>query len=203
MAGLIPLDLEQKLAEAQQGNAAVLGELLEQYRAYLNLLARVQIGRHLAGKVDASDVVQEAFLRAGRDFARFRGRSEGELLAWLRRILACTLVDETRRHAASRDANLEARLVAALDHSSQVLGQRLACAGSTPSQQSVRREEAVLLADALARLPEHYREVLVLRHVEDLSFPEAARRMGRSLDSVKHLWIRAVAALRQAYGSRS
>ena len=71
---------------------------------------------------------------------------------------------------------------------------------SSPSQQAARREEAVRLADVLCQLPEDYRDVLVLRHLEGLSFPDVAQRMGRSLDSVKNLWARALARLRDSLG---
>ena len=70
-------------------------------------------------------------------------------------------------------------------------------AHSSPSQQAVRREQAVLLADALQELPEDYREVIILRQLEGLSFPDVARRMGRTEDSVKNVWLRALARLRR------
>jgi RNA polymerase sigma-70 factor, ECF subfamily len=69
---------------------------------------------------------------------------------------------------------------------------------SSPSQQAVRREQAVLLADALQDLPEDYREVIILRQLEGLSFPDVARRVGRTEDSVKNVWLRALARLRRA-----
>jgi RNA polymerase sigma-70 factor (ECF subfamily) len=72
---------------------------------------------------------------------------------------------------------------------------------SSPSQQAAHREQAVLLADALEQLPKAYREVIILVHLEELGFPEAARRMGRSVNSVKNLWARAVARLRRSLGS--
>ena len=74
---------EQLLQEARSPDGAALGRLLELYRRYLSLLARVQIGQRLQGKVDASDIVQETFLDAHRNFARFRGASEAELVGWL------------------------------------------------------------------------------------------------------------------------
>jgi RNA polymerase sigma-70 factor (ECF subfamily) len=64
----------------------------------------------------------------------------------------------------------------------------------------VRREQAVLLADALEALPVDYREVIILRQLEELPFPEVARRMGRSVDSVKNLWVRSLARLRREVG---
>jgi RNA polymerase sigma-70 factor (ECF subfamily) len=82
-----------------------------------------------------------------------------------------------------------------------LLDRGLVAQQSSPSQQAARREQAVLLADALEQLPEDYREVLVLRHLEALTFPEVAARMGRSLDSVEKLWMRGLVRLRQVMGA--
>ena len=81
-------DPEDLIQEARGGDAAALGRLLELYRRYLALLARVHIGQRLQGKADASDIVQEAFLQAHRNFGRFRGATEAQLVGWLRQILA-------------------------------------------------------------------------------------------------------------------
>src|SRR5437588_7443589 len=103
------LDPQQLLEQAQAGDAATLGRLLELYRRYLALLARVQIGKRLQGKVDASDLVQETFLEAHRNFARFRGQTEAELVCWLRQILATNLANVCRRYLGTqgRDVRLE------------------------------------------------------------------------------------------------
>jgi RNA polymerase sigma-70 factor, ECF subfamily len=195
-------DPEQLVCLARAGNGRALGQLLEQYRNYLAMLARLQIGRRLQGKVDASDLVQETFMEAHRDFGQFRGSTEQELASWLRRILACNLANLVERYcgAKRRDVRLERELVADIDQSSRVLDLGLVAKASSPSQQAAHREQAVLLADALEQLPADYREVLMLRHLEELSFPEVARRMGRSLDSVKNLWARALAKLRHVLG---
>jgi RNA polymerase sigma-70 factor (ECF subfamily) len=194
-------DPEQLLALARAGGGPALGELLELYRGYLALLARLQIGRRLQGKVDAADLVQETFLEAHRHFAEFRGTVEAELVCWLRQILAGLLANLVRRFGTQRrDVRLEQELADELDRSSRVLDQSLAVPQSTPSQRAVRREQAVLLADALDRLPDDYREVIILHHLEGLTFPEIARRMGRSVDSVKNLWARALAHLRRSLG---
>src|SRR5438445_8766187 len=79
-------------------------ELFDRYRHYLKVLADVQLGRHLRTKCEASDLVQQTLLEAHRDFARFTGKHEGELLAWLRRILANNLYNEARYHAAQQRA---------------------------------------------------------------------------------------------------
>jgi RNA polymerase sigma-70 factor, ECF subfamily len=92
---------------------------------------------------------------------------------------------------------LERALADDLDQSSRALNDGLVAPESTPSQQAVRREQAVILADALQDLPEDYREVIILRQLEGLSFPDVARRMSRTEDSVKNVWLRALARLRR------
>jgi RNA polymerase sigma-70 factor (ECF subfamily) len=181
-----------------------MGELLELYRNYLSLLARLQVGRRLQGKVDAADLVQETFLEAHRDLGQFRGQTEEELVSWLRRILASNLANQVRRYfgTQARDLHLERELADELDQSSRSMDRGLVAPQSSPSQQAARREQSVLLADALHLLSEDYREVIVLRHLEGLSFPEVAARMHRSEDSVKKLWARSLARLRQSLGGR-
>ncbi len=182
------------------GDKTALGALLELYSNYLGLMARLQVGRRLQGKVDPSDLVQETFLEAHRDFPRFRGRSELELLGWLRQILTRNLANAIRRYygTQARDLNLERELTREFDESWRMLDGGLVAQQSSPSQQASRRERAVLLANALQHLPDDYREAIVLRHLEALSFPDVARRMGRTEDSVKKLWARALARLRRA-----
>jgi RNA polymerase sigma-70 factor (ECF subfamily) len=195
-------DCEALLASARAGEAGALGQLLERYRAYLALLARLQIGRRLQGKADPADLVQETYLEAARHFPRFRGETEPELAAWLRQVLGCCVAHLLRRYCATqaRDVRLERALAAELDQSSRAIDRGLVADGSTPSQRASRREQAVLLADALDRLPPDYREVVILRHLAGLTFPEIALRMGRSLDSVEKLWVRALPRLRRALG---
>jgi RNA polymerase sigma-70 factor (ECF subfamily) len=190
------------LGQARAGDPEALGTLLELYRQYLTLLARLQIGRRLQGKVDPADVVQETFLAAHRSWPQFQGSCERELIGWLRQILAAQIGSLLRYWfgAQRRDLRLERDIALELDQSSRVLDVGLLAPSASPSQQAARREQSVQLADALARLPADYREVLVLRHLEGLSFPEVAERMNRTLDSVKKLWARALDRLRRRLG---
>src|SRR5438128_3702696 len=116
-------DPERFLRLARAGGGPALGQLLELYRNYLSLLARLQIGRRLQGKVDAADLVQETFLKAHRDFACFRGSTEAELVSWLRQILALNVAYLVRHYCATqrRDVRLERQLAVELDQSSRVL----------------------------------------------------------------------------------
>ena len=192
-------DPEQLLHFAQLGERDSLGRLLEMYRSYLVLLARLGIDHRLQGKADASDLVQETFLQAYSAFSDFRGSSEAELLCWLRRILSSKLAKLVRRFYAAqrRDVRLEQNLDEELDRSSQMV-QALIWPGSSPSQRTVRREQAVLLADALQKLPADNREVIILHHLQELPLREVALRMGRSEDGVERLWVRSLAVLQRA-----
>jgi RNA polymerase sigma-70 factor (ECF subfamily) len=188
------------LSQAQRGSDVARGELLERFRTYLELLARVELGRRLQTKVDAADVVQETFLEAHRNFALFRGHSEPEFVDWLREILAGRICNLLRRYLGTqgRDLRREQGWNVDLDQSSRAIDRGFFALQSTPSQHVAQREQGVLLAEALGRLPADYREVVVLRHFEELTFPEVARRMDRTVDSVQKLWVRALATLKQA-----
>ena len=195
-------DVEQLMGRAQAGDADALGELLQLYRNYLALLARLNIDARLQGKVDASDLVQETFLKAHRNFGQFRGNTEEELVSWLRQILTNNLANLVRHYLGlkRRDVRLERQLAAEMDRSSRLMDGGLIAPGSSPSRQASRREQAVLLADVLKQLPADYREVLILRHLEGLTFAQVAQRLGRTDDSVQKLWVRALARLRRSLG---
>jgi RNA polymerase sigma-70 factor (ECF subfamily) len=196
--------LDLLLVQARGGDQAALGRLLELYRNYLRLLARSLIRPPLEVQVDASDLVQETFLKAHRAFGQFAGAGEAELVAWLRQILVRTLANQAKHHRARRrDQRRHQSLEALLDRSSLAIQQQLADSIGSPSAHAVRREQAVLLADALAGLPADYREVFILRNLEQVAVDEIAARMGRSPNAVRKLWGRAMVALKQALEQRS
>jgi RNA polymerase sigma-70 factor (ECF subfamily) len=194
-------DVGRWIEQAKAGDTATLGQLLESYHNYLRLLARIEIGRRLQGKVDASDVVQETFLEAHRHFPNFQGHAEGQFAQWLRTILAATLANIVRRYLGTqaRDLRLERQLAEDLDQSTCALGQILVDPHSSPSQQVIRGEQSLLVAEAMARLSEDYQTVLVLRHLEGLTFPQVAERMNRSVDSVEKLWLRGLTKLKKEF----
>jgi RNA polymerase sigma-70 factor (ECF subfamily) len=197
-----PQAVTELIARCRRGDPAAQEELFERYRHYLRLLAQAQLGRYLRAKCDPSDLVQQTLLEAYRDFGRFTGQREPELVAWLRQILAHNLFNEARHFTAqqrnaAREVSLE-QLRAGLDQSSAVLGRCLAADTPGPSQAAADRETAVLLADTLARLPEDYQTVLLLRVFEGLPAEEVARRMNRTAGAVRMLQLRALTALRAA-----
>ena len=192
---------EELIGLARGGDASALGRLLDQYRDYLALVARSLIGAALRARLDPSDLLQETFLEAHRDFARFEGRGEPDLVAWLRRILVRNLADQARRHRSmGRDPRREESLEALLERSDRPLSWALASPAVSPSEQASRSEQDVLLADALARLPKDYREVILLRNKDHLPFEEVAARMGRSAGATRMLWVRALERLNRELG---
>jgi len=198
---------ERLLGAARAGKPECLGQLLQLYWNYLRLLAATQIDEKLRARCSPSDVVQETFFEAHRDFGQFRGRTVAEFLAWLRQILVNNLARVVERHvlAEKRDVRREmslGRMQAALDRSTARLESVLQDHGNSPSSDVQRREDAIILADQLAELPEDYRDVLVLRHLEGLSFNDVARRMGRSPGAVRMLWLRAIERLRGQLDAR-
>jgi RNA polymerase sigma-70 factor (ECF subfamily) len=198
----MPVDTpaSELICRCRAGEESARVELFTRYRQYLRVLAEGQLGRHLRGKCEPSDLVQQTLLEAHRDFATFQGSHEVELVAWLRRILAHNLFNEARRFATrGRDATREVSLEgfqAGLDHSSQILAHCLAAEGPSPSELAAEREAAVGLADALARLPDNYQRVLLLRLFEGLSAEEVAGQMHTTAGAVRMLQMRALEALR-------
>jgi RNA polymerase sigma-70 factor (ECF subfamily) len=196
------LTTEQLLGRAQAGSGESLGQLLQLYSNYLKLLVLAQLENNLRARVSPSDVVQETFYEAHRDFPQFRGHSTGEFLAWLRRILVNNLCRVVEQHvlAEKRDVRREVsldRLASALEQSTARLEAVLPDPGSSPSAGAHRREIEIVLADQLAELPTDYRDVIVLRHIEALPFEDIGRRMERSSGAVRMLWLRAVKMLRE------
>jgi RNA polymerase sigma-70 factor (ECF subfamily) len=195
---------EVLLKQARSGDDIALGRLLDLYRNYLRLIARALIGQALRVRVDASDLVQETFLKAHREFRAFLGSTEPELTAWLRQILIRSLANQARHHRRhGRDYQRQESLEAMLDRSSAAVEQALAAPIETPSVVAVRREQAVLLADALEKLPAQYREVFILRNLEHIPFDQIAVRMGRSPGATRVLWKRAMDRLSQSLRDQS
>jgi RNA polymerase sigma-70 factor (ECF subfamily) len=144
-------------------------------------------------------LVQETMIAAHRSFRGFQGQTEPELAAWIRSILAHVSANAVRHYRRQkRDVRLERQLQQEFDDSSQMLDQSMVprTTQSSPSQRLIRRENAVLMAQALDQLAADYREVLVLRELQGLKIVDIAKRLGRSEDSVQKLWARAVMQMR-------
>ena len=174
------------------------GPDLERYREYLGALARLRIDDRLRGKLDPSGVVQQTLLEVYQARDQIRGLSEAQLAAWLRRALANNLADEIRRLGAQvRDVGRERPMAQAVDESAARLERILAAEQTSPSQQAVRQEDLLRLAEALARLPEDQRAAVELHHLEGRTLAETAAALGRTRAAVASLVFRGLRNLRQ------
>jgi RNA polymerase sigma-70 factor (ECF subfamily) len=190
---------------ARQGDAQCRDQLFELCRSYLGFAARAQVESWLKRKVDASDLVQQTLLEAFRDFDRFKGGTEQEWLAWLRRILAHNVSDFIRRYrgTAKRQVRREVSFRDLSDTGLMHGAPEPVAPGGTPSQEFLRVESELRVAAALAQLPPDYQEVIVLRNLQRLAFDEVAEQMGRSRPAVQMLWMRAIKKLQEALGDTS
>jgi RNA polymerase sigma-70 factor (subfamily 1) len=164
------------------------GAELQWFRAYLALLARLQLDPRLQGKVDLSGVVQQTLLEAYQALDLWRGLDENRKLAWLRKALANNLKDEIDKlKTQGRDIQREISLDAALEASSARLEVVLAGCEPSPSEKAIKNEELLRLAAALDQLSEDRRRAVELCHLQGLKLKEAAQIMGKSKAAVAQL----------------
>lgn len=191
-----PSDL---IRRAREGDSHSLSGLIHGCRPYLRLLARVHRDERLTAKLDDSDLVQEVSTLAIRDFRTFRGTTEAEFAAWLRTITARVAAMSIRHFTMQRrDIQLERQLQNEIDNTSRMISAKFASRDVTPSEQTLQRERAVLLAEAIEQLPDHYREVVILRDFDGLSITQIAERMNRTPDAIRKLSARAMLQIRRS-----
>jgi RNA polymerase sigma-70 factor (ECF subfamily) len=172
---------------------------LENYQEYLSILARGRIGSQLRSRVAASDIVQETLLDAHRKRGQFRGTTQAEVAAWLRRILASRLADAFRAEKCDkRDVSRRRFLNETLEDSHTRLENCLAAVESTPSDKAARNEQTVRLARALAELPSGQREAVEMRYLEGMSINETAGELDKTPASVAGLLRRGLRRLRES-----
>jgi len=190
------------LQAARSERSPARGEILDRLRNFLRIHARIAINPALASKADPSDIVQETLLRADERFDQFKGATEQEFAAWVRRILCRNLADLERTYfGPHRRVGRERSLERSLEDSTALLAAGLASAVDTPGDQLVAREQGAQLDEVLAQLPDDYREVIILRNLEELSWEEVGARMERSPGAARKLWVRALRSVRSHIGS--
>jgi RNA polymerase sigma-70 factor (ECF subfamily) len=190
-------ETDRLLRRAQTGDRQAFEELFARYRTYLRQVIAVRLDSKLRGRLDPSDVVQEAQADAFRRLPDFLSRQPMPFRLWLRKTAYERLLKLREQHieAARRSVDREVRLP---DRSSFLLAQQLLGKGSTPSHHFSRKEIARRINHALGQLPEPDREILLMRHHEDLSYDEigalleidpaaARKRYGRALLRLQNL----------------
>jgi RNA polymerase sigma-70 factor (ECF subfamily) len=180
-----------ELRTARDGSAASAWELLAACRGYLLLVAAERLDPALRAKANPSDLVHETLLEAYRDFVDFRGQSEAEWLAWLRRLLVHNLANFERQYfgTAMRQVRREVNLADG--------GDVVPAPGPSPSSVLIAGERERAVVRHLDHLPEDYRLVILWHHRDGLPFDEIGRRLHRSAEAARRLWSRAVGRLQE------
>jgi RNA polymerase sigma-70 factor (ECF subfamily) len=192
--------IQELLIRARQGDGAALGRLLDHYRAYLRLLAQRRLEGRARGRVDASDVVQQTYLEAHRDFERFFGQGEAEFLGWLRQILEHNAANTLERHVFTQKRTVDREQSFEVDHDEPgAIVPQPAAPNTSPSRRAMLGEAAVRLAQALETLPAEQREAIRLRHLEGWSLAQLAAHFDRSETAVAGLLKRGLRGLRNAF----
>jgi RNA polymerase sigma-70 factor (ECF subfamily) len=193
-------EVKQRLASALGGDETALAALFSQHRDRLWRMVRVRLDRRLIGRVDPDDILQEAYLAASSRIAHFDRDDAPSFFIWLRLIVGQTMVDVHRRHlgAQARDATREVSIHAGgyPDATSASLAGGLVGALTPPSLAAVRAETIQRLEASLEVLEPIDREVLVLRHFEELSNGEVAEVLGIKPKAASIRYVRAVARLK-------
>lgn len=166
-------------------------------RPWLLRVAQQEIPRDMHGKIDPSDVVQEALLDAWRAESGFHGTSHGQRLAWLRMILRRVVLQKNRaRNAQKRGGNREIAAVDALAQTSARIDDLAVGNEPKPDEAIEQAEMTLLVAAAINKLPIDYRRVVELRHLQQKSHASIARELDRTPEAARMLWVRALVELR-------
>ncbi len=188
------------LDRAASGDSAARAELLDRHRARLRQMVAVHIDRRLAARVDPSDVVQEALLDAANELPRYLEGRPIPFYPWLRQLAWERLVELHRRHIHAQKRSVqreEARSFHLPDESAFDLADRLVAAGASPISNLLREEQRDRVHQALAGLGQRDQEILVLRHLEQLSIAEIAAVLHLREGAVKTRLLRALMRFRE------
>jgi RNA polymerase sigma-70 factor (ECF subfamily) len=196
-------DTEELIRQALTGGHAARGALLQRHRARLRRMVELRMDPRLTARVDPSDIVQDALAEADTRLDIYMRDKPLPFYPWLRQIAWDRLADAHRRHvrAARRSVTREHMDPFRLpDNSALELASRLVGTGAGPSELARREEHRVLVRAALERLSERDRELLVLRHLEQMAVKEIAAVLGVSEGAVKTRTLRALQRLRTLLG---
>jgi RNA polymerase sigma-70 factor (ECF subfamily) len=193
-------DTVHLVQRAQAGDLAALNELFARHRERLRRMVQLRLDWRLQGRVDASDVIQDAYLEAVRRLDEYLRDPAMSLFVWLRFLVGERLLIVHRQHlgAQMRDARREVSLYRAAlpEASSAALAAQLLGKQTSPSDAAVRAERLLRIQEAVNRLGPLDREVLSLRHFEQLSRAETAEMLGIKEPAAAKRYIRALKRLK-------
>ncbi|AGA28167.1 sigma-70 family RNA polymerase sigma factor [Singulisphaera acidiphila] len=194
---MVDVTVESLIEDARGGAQKSLGDALEALRPYLVRIAMNELAPDLRPKGDVSDLVQETFLEAARDFGNFTGRTGPEWRSWLRRIFFnnLNLLARTYRNTIKRDVGVEVSLDQV--KAAGVNDHNLVLSGSSPSSVVMKKEMGEVIQDALTQLTDRERQLLIMRFREQCTFEEMGRRLGYSPVAARKALRKAVARVRE------
>src|SRR5271155_3068247 len=188
------------LERARAGDKQALNELMGRHRPRLRRMVELRLDRRLSARIDASDVIQEAYVDAITRLDEYVREPSYPLFLWLRLIVGERLLKLHRHHLGTqmRDAGLEVSIYrgALPEASSAALAAQLLGKHTSPTQAAVRAERMIRLQEALNTLEAMDREVLSLRHFEELSLAETALSLGIEESAAAKRYIRALKRLK-------
>jgi RNA polymerase sigma-70 factor (ECF subfamily) len=189
------------LRRAAAGDAEALGQVLEPHRARLRRMVALRLDRRLQSRVDPSDVIQEAYVEAARRLPEYAANPAMPFYLWLRLLAAQRLVDQYRRHfgTQARDITREFTLYrgAMPEATSAALAAHLLGRITTPSEAAVRAERRIRLQEALNQMDPLDREILALRHFEQMINGEAATALELDKSAASKRYARALVKLKE------
>lgn len=192
---------DQQVMSVRAGDGKVLARVFDIYRERLWQIVNFRIDSRLRGRVDADDILQEAYLDAQKRIEHFKEDTPQSLFIWLRLVTNQTLIDVHRRHLGTqaRDANRERSISGhwASESTTFSLSSHLLGHLTSPSQAALRAELSQQLMLALDSMGAIDREVLALRHFEELSNGETARVLELSEQAASLRYVRALSRLKQ------
>lgn len=195
-------EVERLLRRAGEGDGEAVAALFEPYRPRLRKMVQMRLDRRLQGRVDASDVLQEAYIDAARRLSEYDRDRQLPLFLWLRLITGQRLLHIHRRHlqTAMRDASREISIYqgAMPQATTASLAANLMGRWTSASQQAMRAELKLRLQETLNAIDPIDREILVLRHFEELTNREAAQTLDISSTAASNRYVRALKRLKQA-----
>ena len=195
-------DQPDDLNDLQQStDRSAFNDVLLRYRDRLKRMVTMRLNPRLQGRIDASDVVQQTLMDAWKGQEGFRGTTHGERMAWLRVILTRVILraDRDLLKTEKRGEGREKTLQSAIDQTSVRIEQMAIGNERDPVSVAVRAEQTLKLAAAMEQLPDDYRRVLQLRHIDGRSHAEIAKEIGRTSAATRMLWVRALEALKKVY----
>jgi RNA polymerase sigma-70 factor (ECF subfamily) len=198
---LPPGQVPNLVALAAAGDRVAVAELLERYRGRLRRMVALRLDHRLQGRVDASDVIQEGYLDAMRRLDEFIRNPTVPFYIWLRFLVGQRVQEQHRRHLGThgRDIGREISIYrgAMPGTSTRVLAARLLGKLTSPSQAALRAERKLRLQEALNQMDPLDREILVLRHYEQMTNGDAASALGLEKSTASRRYTRALERLKE------